>query len=128
MTLKTIPPQSLPKAKTDERETLDQCELFLRDLLNSDSIGLSPTMHDRVRMLLGLIVGSKTVPGKPKDLWQALCTAESALRFLISPDNNIHIVGHDAQEALSRTRYALLWIAQSKCPTDTNPALDTQGG
>lgn len=125
---RTIPPQSLPKPKTDERHALDQCELFMRDMLDSETIGLPPVRHERVRMLLGMIVGSKTVPGKPSDLWQALCTAESALRFLISSDNNIHIVGHDAPEALSRVRYALLWIAQSKCPKDTNEELASQGG
>lgn len=126
---KPVPHQSRPKAKTSEREALDQCELFLRELLDSDTIGLSPEMHQRVRMLLGFIKGSADAcPGKPSDLWQAICTAESALRFIMSEFSDAHLIGRDAEEARSRARYALLWITQSKCPSDTIPVLDEQGG
>ena len=126
---KTIPPQSMPKTPTSERESLDQCELLLRELLSSEAFGIPPELHDRIRMLLGCIAITKDpTPSTPRDLWQALCTAESALRFLLSPDHHIHIVGHDASEAVSRVRYALLWIAQSKCPGDTNAELADQGG
>lgn len=118
---KTIAPQSMPKAPTSERESLDQCELLLRELLSSESFGIPPELHDRIRMLLGCIAITKDpTPSTPRDLWQAVCTAESALRFLISPDNHINLIGHDAQEALSRVRYALLYIAQSKCPREVS--------